>query len=55
MHEEIEFIIDTAKEAMNNAIEHLIKELRSIRAGKGRLLWFSNTIKPSCKCKYSRC
>ncbi|MCI2228676.1 ribosome recycling factor [Polaribacter sp. MSW13] len=34
MNEEIEFILDTAKEAMNNAIEHLIKELRSIRAGK---------------------
>jgi ribosome recycling factor len=34
MDEEIEFIIDTAKEAMNNAIAHLEKELRSIRAGK---------------------
>ena len=34
MHEEIEFILDTAKEAMNNAVEHLIKELRTIRAGK---------------------
>jgi len=34
MNEELEFIIDTAKEAMQNAIEHLIKELRSIRAGK---------------------
>jgi ribosome recycling factor len=34
MNEEIEFILDTAKEAMNNAIEHLEKELRSIRAGK---------------------
>ena len=30
MNEEIEFILDTAKEAMNNAIDHLIKELRSI-------------------------
>ena len=34
MDEEIEFILDTAKEAMNNAIAHLEKELRSIRAGK---------------------
>ena len=34
MNEEIDFIIDTAKEAMQNAIEHLIKELSSIRAGK---------------------
>ncbi|MBU3010827.1 ribosome recycling factor [Polaribacter vadi] len=34
MDEEIEFILDSAKEAMNNAIEHLEKELRSIRAGK---------------------
>jgi ribosome recycling factor len=34
MNEEIDFILDSAKEAMNNAIEHLIKELRAIRAGK---------------------
>lgn len=34
MDEEIEFILDTAKEAMDNAIAHLEKELRSIRAGK---------------------
>lgn len=34
MNEEIEFIIDSAKEQMQNAIEHLIKELRNIRAGK---------------------
>ena len=34
MNEEIEFILDSAKEAMNNALEHLIKELRTIRAGK---------------------
>ncbi|KAB1157224.1 MULTISPECIES: ribosome recycling factor [Tenacibaculum] len=34
MNEEIDFILDSAKEAMNNAIEHLVKELRSIRAGK---------------------
>lgn len=34
MNEEIEFILDTAKEAMDSAILHLEKELRSIRAGK---------------------
>jgi ribosome recycling factor len=34
MNEEIEFILDSAKEAMSNAIEHLEKELRSIRASK---------------------
>ena len=34
MNEEIEFIIDTAKEQMENAIAHLKKELANIRAGK---------------------
>ncbi|SDR67326.1 ribosome recycling factor [Polaribacter sp. KT25b] len=34
MNEEIEFILDAAKEAMNNALDHLDKELRSIRASK---------------------
>ncbi len=34
MNEEIEFIIDTAKEQMENAIDHLKKELANIRAGK---------------------
>ncbi|MAD97859.1 MAG: ribosome recycling factor [Flavobacteriaceae bacterium] len=34
MEEEVEFLLDAAKEAMNRAIEHLDKELRSIRAGK---------------------
>jgi ribosome recycling factor len=34
MNEEIEFIIDSTKEAMNGALEHLVKELRTIRAGK---------------------
>jgi ribosome recycling factor len=34
MNEEIEFILDTAKEAMQNAMEHLEKELRAIRASK---------------------
>lgn len=34
MNEEIEFIIDSTKEQMQAAVDHLIKELRSIRAGK---------------------
>ncbi|WP_299049795.1 ribosome recycling factor [uncultured Polaribacter sp.] len=34
MNEEIEFILDTAKEAMDKAIAHLEKELKTIRAGK---------------------
>ena len=32
--EEIEFILDSAKEGMNSALAHLVKELRTIRAGK---------------------
>ncbi|MCF6347110.1 MAG: ribosome recycling factor [Flavobacteriaceae bacterium] len=34
MNEEIEFIIDAAKEHMDNAVSHLKKELANIRAGK---------------------
>ena len=34
MNEEIEFILDSAKEHMENALVHLEKELRAIRAGK---------------------
>lgn len=34
MNEEIQFIIDTTKEAMDNAIKHLEKQLTNIRAGK---------------------
>lgn len=34
MEEEIEFILDSAKESMNKAIEHLEKNLTKIRAGK---------------------
>jgi len=32
--EDIEFILDTAKEAMDNAVKHLEKQLVNIRAGK---------------------
>ena len=34
MNEEIEFILDSTKEAMEEALKHLEKELVSIRAGK---------------------
>lgn len=34
MNEDIKFILDSAKEAMNNAIKHLEKEFVNIRAGK---------------------
>ena len=34
MNEDIQFILDTAKEAMDNAIKHLEKQLANIRAGK---------------------
>ena len=40
--EEIDFIIDSAKEAMQNAITHLEKELRSIRAGKASPAMLAN-------------
>ncbi len=34
MNEDIQFILDTAKEAMGNAIKHLEKQFVNIRAGK---------------------
>ncbi|WP_299109144.1 ribosome recycling factor [uncultured Winogradskyella sp.] len=34
MNEDIKFIIDSAKEAMDNAMKHLEKQLANIRAGK---------------------
>lgn len=34
MNEDVQFIFDTAKEAMDNAIKHLEKQLANIRAGK---------------------
>lgn len=44
MNEEIEFIIDSSKEQMQNAIEHLIKELRAIRAGKASPSMLANIM-----------
>lgn len=34
MNEDIQFILDTAEEAMDNAIKHLEKQFANIRAGK---------------------
>ncbi|MBT8265392.1 MAG: ribosome recycling factor [Bacteroidia bacterium] len=34
MNEELQFVLDTAREAMSNAIKHLEKQLINIRAGK---------------------
>lgn len=34
MNEEIEFILDAARESMDNAMRHLEKQLSNIRAGK---------------------
>ena len=42
MNEEIDFILDSAKEAMDNAIAHLVKELRTIRAGKASPAMLAN-------------
>jgi len=42
MNEEIDFILDTTKESMNNAIAHLEKELRTIRAGKASPAMLAN-------------
>ena len=44
MDEEIEFIVDSAKEQMQAAIDHLIKELRSIRAGKASPSMLANVM-----------
>ena len=52
MDEEVQFIIDSTKEAMDKALTHLNKKFLNIRAGKaspidgicsyGGLLWHSN-------------
>ena len=44
MNEEIEFILDTTKEAMTSAIVHLEKELRAIRAGKATPAMLANVM-----------
>tara|TARA_B110000238_G_scaffold112335_1_gene122007 strand:- start:1013 stop:1381 length:369 start_codon:yes stop_codon:yes gene_type:complete len=44
MNEEIEFILDTTKEAMTSAVVHLEKELRAIRAGKATPAMLANVM-----------
>lgn len=44
MNEEIEFILDTTKEAMTSSIAHLEKELRAIRAGKATPAMLANVM-----------
>jgi len=44
MNEEIEFIIDSTKEQMQAAVDHLVKELRSIRAGKASPSMLTNIM-----------
>ena len=44
MEEEMNFIVDTAKESMENAIVHLEKEMLNIRAGKANPIMLS-TVK----------
>lgn len=44
MNEDIKFIIDTTKEAMDNAIAHLNKQLLGIRAGKASPAMLSSVM-----------
>ena len=44
MNEEIEFAIDTAKEAMDSAISHLDGQLQKIRAGKASPMMLSRVV-----------
>lgn len=44
MNEEIEFILDSVKEQMETAIEHLKKELSNIRAGKATPSMLKNVM-----------
>ncbi|MBT8303868.1 MAG: ribosome recycling factor [Bacteroidia bacterium] len=44
MNEDVKFIIDTAKEAMENALKHLEKQLVNIRAGKASPAMLSSVM-----------
>jgi ribosome recycling factor len=44
MNEEVNFVIDTAKESMDSAISHLEKELVKIRAGKASPAMLSSVM-----------
>lgn len=44
MNEDIQFILDTAKEAMDNAVKHLEKQFVNIRAGKASPAMLGNVM-----------
>ena len=44
MNEEVTFIIDSTKEGMEDAIAHLVKEFRNIRAGKASPAMLGNVM-----------
>ena len=44
MNEEVQFILDSAKEAMEAALEHLEKQLQKIRAGKASPVMLSGVM-----------
>lgn len=44
MEEELEFIFESAKEAMTNAIKHLEKKLLNIRAGKANTSMLGSVV-----------
>ena len=44
MNEDINFILDSAKEAMENAIKHLEKQFSNIRAGKASPAMLGNVV-----------
>lgn len=44
MNEDIQFILDTAKEGMENALSHLEKQLQKIRAGKASPMMLSGVM-----------
>jgi len=44
MNEEIEFILDAAKEAMENAMEHLDQQLQKVRAGKASPMMLNKVV-----------
>lgn len=44
MNEDINFILDSAKEAMDNAIKHLEKQFANIRAGKASPAMLGNVM-----------
>lgn len=44
MDEEIQFMLDSTKEAMNNAMEHLDKQLQKVRAGKASPMMLSSVM-----------